>query len=284
MKYQFIKRHQLEFSVQRMCRVLELSISGFYAWLRRGQSRRKREDALLLQAVRRLYESSRGTYGSPRIHRALKEEGWRVGEKRVALLMQQHDMRAHRKQGYKRAGRSTAAVLAAPNILDRDFEAKEPNQKWLADMVQIATQEGWLHLAAVMDTFSRKIVGWSMATHKRSEVAQNALKMAIARRQPAGALLHHSDLGSQYTDKDYRQLLSDHRITSSMSRAGSCYDNAMMESFFATLKVECARQKFPTINQARLELFEYIEAWYNRQRQHSALDYLSPTEYELRAN
>ena len=284
MKYQFIKRHQLEFSVQRMCRVLDLSISGFYAWLKRGQSRRKREDALLLQAVRRLYEASRGTYGSPRIYKALKEEGWRVGEKRVALLMQRHDMRAYRKQGYKRAGRATAAVLAAPNILDRNFEAKEPNQKWLADMIQIATEEGWLHLAAVMDTFSRKIVGWSMATHKRSELAQNALKMAIARRQPTGALLHHSDLGSQYTDKGYRQLLSDHRITSSMSRAGSCYDNAMMESFFATLKVECARQKFATINQARLELFEYIEAWYNRQRQHSALDYLSPTEYELRAN
>lgn len=284
MKYQFIKRHQLEFSVQRMCRVLELSISGFYAWLKRGESRRKQEDALLLQAVRRLYEASRGTYGSPRIYRALKEEGWRVGEKRVALLMQRHDMRAHRKQGYKRVGRSSASVLAAPNILDRNFEAKEPNRKWLADMVQIATEEGWLHLAAVMDTFSRKIVGWSMATHKRSEVAQNALKMAIARRRPAGALLHHSDLGSQYTDKGYRQLLTDYRITSSMSRAGSCYDNAMMESFFATLKVECARQKFATITQARLELFEYIEAWYNRQRQHSALDYLSPTEYELRTD
>ncbi len=284
MKYQFIKRHQLEFSVQRMCRVLELSISGFYAWLKRGESRRKQEDALLLQAVRRLYEASRGTYGSPRIYRALKEEGWRVGEKRVALLMQRHDMRAHRKQGYKRVGRSSASVLAAPNILDRNFEAKEPNRKWLADMVQIATQEGWLHLAAVMDTFSRKIVGWSMATHKRSEVAQNALKMAIARRRPAGALLHHSDLGSQYTDKGYRQLLTDYRITGSMSRAGSCYDNAMMESFFATLKLECARQKFATITQARLELFEYIEAWYNRQRQHSALDYLSPTEYELRTD
>ncbi len=284
MKYRFMHSHRHEFSVQRMCRVFELSISGFYAWLKRGQSRRKREDALLLQAVRRIYQASRGTYGSPRIHRALKEEGWRVGEKRVALLMQRHDMRAHRKQGYKRVGRSSVLVQAAPNILDRNFAAKAPNRKWLADMVQIATDEGWLHLAAVMDTFSRKIVGWSMATHKRSEVAQDALRMAIARRQPAEALVHHSDLGSQYTDKDYRQLLSDHGITSSMSRAGNCYDNAMMESFFATLKVECARQKFATINQARLELFRYIEAWYNRQRRHSALEYLSPTEYELRAN
>lgn len=282
MKYQFIKRHRLEFSVKRMCRVLELSISGFYAWLKRGESRRKREDALLLQAVRRIYQASRGTYGSPRIHRALKEAGWRIGEKRVALLMRRHDMRAHRKQGYKRVGRSSASALAAPNILDRNFEAKQPNRKWLADMIQISTKEGWLHLAAVMDTFSRTIVGWSMATHKRSEVAQDALKMAIARRQPADDLLHHSDLGSQYTDKDYRQLLSDHRITSSMSAAGSCYDNAMMESFFATLKVECARQKFATINEARLEIFSYIEAWYNRQRRHSALEYLSPMEYELR--
>ncbi len=282
MKYQFIRRHRLEFSVKRMCRVLELSISGFYAWLKRRESRRKREDAQLLQAVRRIYEASRGTYGSPRIHRALKEEGWRIGEKRVALLMRRHDMRAHRKQGYKRVGRSSASVLAAPNILDRNFEAKQPNRKWLADMIQIATEEGWLHLAAVMDTFSRTIVGWSMATHKRSEVAQDALKMAIARRQPADDLLHHSDLGSQYTDKDYRQLLTDHRITCSMSAAGSCYDNAMMESFFATLKVECARQKFATMNEARLEIFSYIEAWYNRRRRHSALEYLSPMEYELR--
>ena len=209
--------------------------------------------------------------------------GWRVSRKRVARLMRLDGMYALRKQGYKRVGRSSASTLAAPNILDRNFKAEEPNQKWLADMIQIATEEGWLHLAAVMDTFSRKIVGWSMATHKRSEVAQDALKMAIARRQPAGALLHHSDLGSQYTDKDYRELLSDHGIKCSMSAAGSCYDNAMMESFFATLKVECARQKYATINQARLELFRYIEVWYNRQRRHSALDYLSPVEYELRA-
>ena len=236
---------------------------------------------MLLQAVRRVHQASRGTYGSPRIHKALKEEGWRIGQKRVALLMRRHDIRAYRKQGYKRVRRSTASVLAAPNILDRNFEAEQPNQKWLADMIQIATKEGWLHLAAVMDTFSRKIVGWSMATHKRSEVAQEALKMAIARRKPAGALLHHSDLGSQYTDKGYRQLLTDHRIKCSMSAAGSCYDNAMMESFFATLKVECARQKYATINEAKLELFRYIEVWYNRHRRHSALNYLSPMKFEL---
>lgn len=283
MKYQFIKSHRLEFSVKRMCRVLDLSISGFYAWLKRRESQGKREDAVLLQAVRRIHQASRGTYGSPRIHKALKAEGWRIGEKRVALLMRRHDIRAHRKQGYKRVGRASASVLAAPNILDRNFEAQQPNQKWLADMIQLATEEGWLHLAAVMDSFSRKIIGWSMATHKRSEVAQDALKMAIAQRQPAGALLHHSDRGSQYTDKDYRQLLSDYHIKCSMSAAGSCYDNAMMESFFATLKVECARQKYATINEARLELFRYIEVWYNRQRRHSALEYLSPMEYELRS-
>ena len=281
MKFRFIKQCQGEFSVRRMCKVLKVSSSGFYAWLKRRESRRKRDDALLLQAVRRVHQESRGTYGSPRIHTELKEEGWRIGQKRVAKFMRRHDIRAHRKQGYKRVGRSTASVLAAPNILDRNFKAERPNHKWLADMIQIATEEGWLHLAAVMDTFSRKIVGWSMATHKRSKVAQDALKMAITRRKPAGALLHHSDRGSQYTDKGYRQLLTNHCIISSMSAAGSCYDNAMLESFFATLKVECARNKYATINEARLELFRYIEVWYNRRRRHSALRYLSPMEFEL---
>lgn len=282
MKYEFILSHRHEFSVSRMCYMLNVCSSGFYAWLKRGESRRKREDAKLLRRIQEIFARSRQSYGSPRIWAELWLTGWRVSRKRVARLMRLGGMYAHRKQGYKRVGRASASVLAAPNILDRNFKAKQPNQKWLADMIQIATEEGWLHLAAVMDSFSRKIVGWSMATHKRSEVAQDALKMAIARRKPANALLHHSDRGSQYTDKDYRQLLSDHHIKCSMSAAGSCYDNAMMESFFATLKVECARQKYATINQARLALFRYIEVWYNRQRRHSALDYLSPMEYEVR--
>ena len=280
MKYRFIRKHRQEFSVSRMCRVLNVSRSGFFAWLKRGESRRQREDAKLLRKIREVFLVSDRTYGSPRVWAALWAKGWRISRKRVARLMRLAGIYAIRKQGYRRRKKSSASALAAPNILQQDFSATGINQKWLADIVYIATKEGWLHLAVVMDAFSRRIVGWSMKRRADSQLAQNALLMALQQRKLSGPLIHHSDRGSQYVDHRYQQLLADRGIQPSMSGAGSCYDNAMMESFFATLKHECANRAFDTINDARRTVAYYIEAWYNRRRLHSSLGFASPLQYE----
>lgn len=279
MKYDFILKHRQEFSVSRMCRVLDVSTSGFFAWLKRGESQRDREDAKLLLGIREIFAASDRTYGSPRVWAELWSRGWRVSRKRVARLMRLAGIYAIRKQGYRRRKKSTA-FPAAPNILQQDFSARRINQKWLADIAYIATKEGWLHLAVVMDAFSRRIVGWSMKRRANSRLAQNALLMALQQRQTRGRLIHHSDRGSQYADHRYQQLLTDNHIQPSMSQAGSCYDNAMVESFFATLKTECANRIFNTINEAKQTIFYYIEAWYNRRRRHSALGFDSPMQYE----
>lgn len=280
MKYRFIRKHRQEFNVSRMCRVLNVSRSGFFAWLKRGESRRKQEDAKLLRKIREVFLGSDRTYGSPRVWAELWAKGWRISRKRVARLMRLAGIYAIRKQGYRRRKKSSASASAAPNILQRDFSATDINQKWLADIVYIATKEGWLHLAVVMDAFSRRIVGWSMKRRANSRLAQNALLMALEQREISGPLIHHSDRGSQYVDHRYQQLLADRGIQPSMSGAGSCYDNAMMESFFATLKHECANRAFDTINDARRTVAYYIEAWYNRRRLHSSLGFASPMQYE----
>ena len=282
MKYRFIRKHRQEFSISAMCRVLSVSRSGFFAWLKRGESRRKREDAKLLRKIREVFLDSDRTYGSPRVWAALRAEGWRISRKRVARLMRLAGIYAIRKQGYGRPKKSSASALAAPNILQQDFSATDINQKWLADIVYIATKEGWLHLAAVMDAYSRRIVGWSMKRKADSQLAQNALLMALLQRKVSGPLIHHSDRGSQYVDHRYQQLLAARGIQPSMSGAGSCYDNAMMESFFATLKHECANRVFDTINDARGTVAYYIEARYNRLRLHSGLGFASPVQYEQR--
>ena len=206
--------------------------------------------------------------------------GWRVSRKRVARLMRLAGIYAIRKQGYRRPKKSAASTAAAPNILQQDFSATGVNQKWLADIAYIATKEGWLHLAVVMDAFSRRIVGWSMNRRANSRLAQNALLMAVQQRDLPGSLIHHSDRGSQYTDRRYQQLLADRCIQPSMSDTGSCYDNAMVESFFATLKTECANRAFDSINEARRTIAYYIEAWYNRRRRHSSLGFASPMQFE----
>ena len=284
MKYRFILSHRHEFNVSRMCRMLNVCSSGFYAWLQRGESRRRREDAKLLQRIREVFARSRQTYGSPRIWAELCVTGWRVSRKRVARLMRLDGMYALRKRAYRRRKKSLSGSAAAPNLLQQDFSATDSNQKWLADIVQIGTAEGRLHLAVVLDAYSRKIVGWSMKRTAGSNLVQNALKMALARRQIQGQLIHHSDRGSQYTDGTYQQLLKDHHILPSLSATGNCYDNAMVESFFATLKTECTNKTFATINEARRTIAYYIEAWYNRQRRHSSLRYLSPMAYEEAAH
>lgn len=280
MKYRFILKHRQEFNLSRMCRVLDVSKSGFFAWLQRGESRRKREDAKLLRKIREVFLDSDRTYGSPRVWAALLAKGWRVSRKRVARLMRLAGIYAIRKQGYSRRKKSAASTSAAPNILQQDFSATGLNQKWLADIAYIATEEGWLHLAVVMDAFSRRIVGWSMNRRASSRLTQNALLMAVQQRDLRGPLIHHSDRGSQYTDQRYQQLLTDRGIQPSMSGAGSCYDNAMVESFFATLKTECAHRVFDTINDARRTIAYYIEAWYNRRRLHSSLGFASPMQIE----
>lgn len=284
MKFGFIERHQGQFSVRRMCQVLGVSSSGFYAWLKRTVSQRERSNELLLRRIRDIFERSRQRYGSPRIHAELWDAGWRVSRKRVASLMRQHGIRARRKQGYGGRRRSQPSDSAAANLLQQDFAAQRVNQKWLADIVQIRTGEGWLHLAVVLDTFSRRIVGWSMKRKADSQLAMAALKMALGQRRIDRNLVHHSDRGSQYTSKQYRQLLRDHRIQVSMSAAGNCYDNAMIESFFATLKTECSTIRFATVEEARQAVFDFIEIWYNRQRRHSGLGFLSPEQYELAAD
>ena len=281
MKYHFILQHRYEFSVSRMCRVLDVSKSGFFAWLKRKESQRKRDDAELLEKIREVFLDNDRTYGSPRVWAELCARGWRVSRKRVARLMRLAGMYAIRKQGYRRR-KKAASVAAAPNLLQQDFSATGINQKWLADIVQVATKEGWLHLAAVMDAFSRQIVGWSMNQRATGQLTLDALKMALDRRDITGQLIHHSDRGSQYTDKRYQQLLADRGIRQSMSATGSCYDNAMMESFFATLKHECATRIFDSRNEARQTIFYYIEARYNRRRRHSSLGFASPMQYEQR--
>ena len=280
MKYSFILKHRNEFRLSLMCRVLDVSKSGFFAWLKRAESRRQREDVKLLQRIREIFLGSDRTYGSPRVWAELVDKGWRVSRKRVARLMRLAGMFAIRKQGYSRWKKAKSSAASAPNILQQDFSATRVNEKWLADIAYIATKEGFLHLAVVMDVFSRRIVGWSMNRRANSRLAQNALLMALQRRELRGPLTHHSDRGSQYTDRRYQQMLTDRGIQPSMSDAGSCYDNAMVESFFATLKTECANYVFETINEARGAIAYYIEAWYNRRRRHSSLGFVSPMQFE----
>ncbi len=261
--------------------MLKVSTSGYYDWLKRPVSRRQQANETLLAAIRRVYTTSRCTYGSPRVYAQLRREGLAASRHRVARLMKTHGIvgKAPRRKHPVTTQRQSGA-LAAPNLLAQDFTAGRPNEKWLADITYIDTLEGWLYLAAVLDLYARPIVGWSMADHLRAELVEEALKLALGRRFPLTDLLHHSDQGSQYTSQQVRGLLALHHIQVSMSGVGNCYDNAPMESFFGTLKTECASAPFATRAAARQAIFEYIEVWYNRQRLHSAIGYLPPAEFE----
>lgn len=281
MNYAFIAAHTGEFVVSRMCAVLGVSSSGYYDWLGRPLSQREQANEALLGAIRHEHEASRETYGSPRIHAALRQQGWQVGRKRVARLMQLNGIVGKTQRRKRpRTTQRDAAALAAPNLLAQDFTANRPNEVWLADITYIDTAADWLYLALVMDLFSRTIVGWSMADHMTAELVEQALLMALGRRLPTADLLHHSDRGSQYTSALVQALLAARHIQVSMSGAGNCYDNAPMESFIGTLKTECLTYRFETHADARLVIFEYIEVWYNRQRLHSSLGYTSPAMFE----
>jgi len=236
--------------------------------------------SLIHQHIRQIYEQSRQTYGSPRIHAELQAQGQSVSRKRVARLMRLNGIQARRKQRYKTTTKRHPDTIPAPNLLAQDFTATTTNEKWVADITYIDTCEGWLYLAAILDVYSRKIVGWSMSKRLQTSLVEDTLIMAIGRRDLPDRLIHHSDQGSQYTSHDFSVLLRQYAIQVSMSGVGNCYDNAMMESFFATLKTECVTERFETWQQARQLIFEYIEVWYNRCRRHSALGYLSPEQFE----
>jgi putative transposase len=279
--YAFIGAHAGDYPVRRMCQMLAVSPSGYYDWCKRPPSQRQQANERLLEAIRHVHEASRHSYGSPRIHAVLQQQGLRVGRKRIARLMQRNGIvgQSPRRKRPVTTQREAGARVA-PNHLAQDFTASRPDEKWLSDITYIETNEGWLYLALVMDLFSRTIVGWSMAEHMQAELVEQALLMALGRRWPDAGLLHHSDQGSQYTSHLIQSLLATHHITVSMSGVGNCYDNAPMESFIGTLKTECVTDPFATRAQARQVIFEYIEVWYNRQRLHSALGYLSPAIFE----
>ena len=287
MKFAFIREHLLpEFPVEVCCEVLEVSRSGYYAWLERPASARDRRREELARKVKQVHEENRGVYGSPRVFQALKAEGETACENTVAKVMREHGIRAKTKRKFvPRTTDSSHAQPVARNLLGRDFAADLPDQKWAADITYVPTGEGWLYLAAVVDLCSRKVVGWSMADHMRTDLVADALKMALARRRPGEGLLHHSDRGSQYASDDYRHLLQSHGIACSMSGKGDCWDNAAMESFFATLKTELVNHEhYETREQARASIFEYLEVFYNRRRLHSSLGYLSPEQFEAGLN
>jgi transposase InsO family protein len=280
MRYRFIEDHREEFAVTIMCRVLAVSSSGYYAWRKRPSSQREMANQQLLAAIIAAYEASNGIYGSPRIYADVKSQV-ACSENRVARLMNQHGIAAKQKKRYKQTTKANAAHPVAPNLLDREFTAATPNEKWTADITYIPTREGWLYLAVVLDLFSRRIVGWAMSARMTSDLVLAALSMAIQQRQPQSGLLHHTDRGSQYTGRPYQQMLKEHLFLISMSGTGNCYDNAPTESFFGTLKMERVHHLiYETRAEARTDIFFYIEAFYNRKRRHSTLGYVSPEAYE----
>lgn len=286
MKFRFIEGHLSEFPVEVCCDVLEVSRSGYYAWRERPDSARAKRRRELAEKVKAVHEQNRRVYGSPRVCAALRASGERVCENTVAKVMREQQIRTKsRKKFVPRTTDSRHDRPVAENVLGRQFEVRMPDRKWAVDITYVPTAEGWLYLAGVIDLCSRKVVGWSMADHMRTELVSDALGMALARRRPDEGLLHHSDRGVQYASADYQHLLQSHGIECSMSGKGDCWDNAVMESFWGTLKTELVNhERYQTRAQARASIFEYIEVFYNRVRLHSSLGYLSPEQFEAGLN
>ncbi len=284
MKFAFIASKEVAFPVFAMCKVLGVTRSGFYAWKKRPRSVRAQADAHLAVAIAATHEKSRKRYGSPRIHRALRKKGVCVGAKRIARLMRERGIVARQKRRFRRTTESGHSNPIAPNVLARDFEPAAPNQAWAGDVTYIATGEGWSYLAVLLDLFSRRVVGWAMSTTNDTALALAALNHATSTRRavPAG-LVHHTDRGSPYASDDYRKALAEHGMTPSMSRTGDCWDNAVAESFFATLRAELVDHDiYPSALDAQRAIGDYIENFYNAERLHSHLDYVSPIEFELK--
>lgn len=285
MRFAFVAKHRGIWPVAWLCKALDVSTSGFYGWLNRRPAKRALENETLLGLIRRSFHDSDRTYGARRVWRDVLAEGMTCGLHRIERVMHKHALKARprrRKLPSDTGHRMINAI--APNILDRQFHATQPNRKWIADFTYIWTAEGWLYVAAVLDLFSRRVVGWSMSATMTAQLVTDALLMAIWRRGKSDALLHHSDQGSQYTSEQFRKLMQDNGVTCSMSRSGNVWDNAAMESFFSTLKTErTARKIYISRNQARADVFDFIERFYNPKRRHSTIGYLSPIEFERRA-
>ena len=281
MKYAFMTAHEQDFSVKAMCHVLGVQRSGYYAWKQRPLSVREQANQALLEKIREAFALSRSTYGSVRIQKHFLQAGQVYSRHRVARLMKKaHLVPVKAAHWHPQTTRQQPGARTAPNLLNQDFTAVRPNEKWVGDITYIETAEGWLYLAVILDLYSRRVVGWAMRERLDAKLVESAWRMAVINRHPPAQLLHHSDRGSQYTSEVYLNLLQAAQCQISMSRTGNCYDNAAMESFFATLKGECANRRFSTKPEARSAIFEYIEVWYNRQRLHSSLGYLSPVQFE----
>ncbi len=279
-----MSEHQADHRVSTLCRLLELSRSGFYAWLKRDPSVRDVKDKALTKRVEAIHEDSRGTYGAPRVHAELRDEhDVRVGKKRVARLMRNAGIQGVSRRRYKKTTERSPTQMGAPDLVKRDFTASAPDELWVADITYVPTWAGFLYLSVVLDAWSRKIVGWKMASHLRTELVLDALDMAVRQRQPVG-VIHHSDKGCQYTSLAFGHRCRAAGVRPSTGSVGDSYDNAMCESFFATLKHELTRRhNFKTKAQAEMAIFEFIEGFYNPRRRHSALDYQSPIKYEQAA-
>jgi len=281
MSFALIDAKRAGVSVETACAALGVSVSGFYAWKRRPASPRQTDDMIMLAHIRAEFSTSNETYGSPRMHAELKELGVSIGRHRVARLMSENGLKARQKTRFKRTTDSDHGGPVARNVLAQDFTADGPDQKWGVDISYVWTAEGWLYLAIVLDLFSRKIVGWQLSDRMKRGLAMDALRRAIILRRPPRGLIHHSDRGSQYCSADYRRLLKDHGFVASMSGRGNCYDNAMVESVFKTIKSELIwRTAFTTRDQASKAIGQYIEGFYNPRRRHSSLGYISPAIFE----
>lgn len=281
MRFAFIRAEKARLPATKLCRALGVSRSGYYAWTRRPPSARALIDAKLVPVIRACHARSRATYGSPRIHQDLRALDHRVSRKRVARLMRREGLCARPPRRYRVTTESGHKLPIAPNVVARNFNATGPNRVWVTDMTYVWTWEGWLFLAVIVDVFSRRVVGWSAADHLRTELPLEALGMALGLRRPEQGLVHHSDRGCQYASELYRAELAARGIVCSMSRVGDCWDNAVAESFFATLKAELIhRRPWPTKHEARLAIHDYIGGFYNPHRRHSSLGYLSPMDYE----
>jgi len=280
-KYAFMAAHTDEFPMRLMCRVLGVSKSGYYAWRTRPESARSVDNRRLLNEIKSVHGKSKKTYGSPRVHVQLVTQGEACSRGRVERLMSANGIRAKQKRKFVATTDSKHDMPVAENILNREFAVDEPNKVWASDITYIPTDEGWLYLAGVLDLCSKIIVGWSMNDSMERTLVMDALKMGYHRRLPSAGLIHHSDRGSQYASGDYQKLLEEYGMQVSMSRKGNCWDNAPMESFFGTLKKELIHhRRYRTRDEARRDIFDYIEVFYNRERLHSSLGYLSPVDHE----
>jgi putative transposase len=275
-----VSANQAVYPIRSVSRVLGVSPSGFYAWRKRPPSKREQADEMLTQQIKKIHQKSKGTYGAPRIHAELAEQGLHVGRKRVARLMRAADLQGVSRRKAPRTTQRRPEAQPAPDLVQRDFTASHPNELWVADITYIGTWAGFLYLAVVVDAWSRRVVGWAMATHLRTELVLEALHMAVQQRRPQD-VIHHSDHGSQYTSLAFGRRCREAGIRPSMGSVGDCFDNAMCESFFATLECELLdRTSFRSPAEARPVVFQFIEGWYNPHRRHSAIDYLSPNRYE----